>query len=298
MLKASVIISIVSLVIVSMSLALSIILAKKNKDKWAAWNIVLASTLLAMAVLYTLKLVAGFLFTGIPLVVLNYVFEAFYIIDTSFIVVFICRFVSWLIARPMSRMSIVLTFAVGVAYLAVSVLTTILDYPILKTLQPLIAVINIIYCIIVMFLSRSSIENELVSASVFSFSIISLTTVPLLVLSALFTSWRSLAFSIIETAYFIMHLVFMFIAIEKAEKDSLMKKRDGEPKIEDWAEYKITEREFEVIKLIKRGMTNKEIGYELKISVNTVNNHIANIFQKTGVKSRIDLLNVLQESTW
>ncbi len=298
MLKASVIISIVSLVIVSMSLALSIILEKKNKDKWVGWNIVLASTLLAMAVLYTLKLVAGFLFTGIPLVVLNYVFEAFYIIDTSFIVVFICRFVSWLIARPMSKMSIVLTFAVGVAYLAVSVLTTILDYPILKTLQPLIAVINIIYCIIVMFLSRSSIENELVSASVFSFSIISLTTVPLLVLSALFTSWRSLAFSIIETAYFIMHLVFMFIAIEKAEKDSLMKKRDGEPKIEDWAEYKITEREFEVIKLIKKGMTNKEIGYELKISVNTVNNHIANIFQKTGVKSRIDLLNVLQESTW
>lgn len=298
MLKAAVIISIVSLVVVSMNLALSIILAKKNKDKWAGWNIVLASTLLGMAVFYTLKLVAGFLFTGIPLLVLNYVFEAFYIIDTSFIVVFICRFVSWLIARPMSRAGIVITFIVGVVYLAVSVLTTILDYPLLKTLQPLIAVINVIYCIVVMLISRSSIENKLVKDAVFTFSIISLTTVPLLVLSALFTDWRSLAFSIIETAYFIMHLVFMFIAIEKAEEDSLKKKREGEPKIEDWAEYKITEREFEVIKLIKKGMTNKEIGYELKISVNTVNNHIANIFQKTGVKSRIDLLNVLQESSW
>ena len=42
-------------------------------------------------------------------------------------------------------------------------------------------------------------------------------------------------------------------------------------------------------------MTNKEIGDELSISVNTVNNHIANIFSKTQVRSRIDLLNILKE---
>ena len=62
--------------------------------------------------------------------------------------------------------------------------------------------------------------------------------------------------------------------------------------------YHITEREAEVVKLIKKGLTNKEIASELDISVNTVNNHIANIFAKTEVRSRIDLLNLLQEASW
>ena len=44
--------------------------------------------------------------------------------------------------------------------------------------------------------------------------------------------------------------------------------------------------------------SDKEIASELDISVNTVNNHIANIFAKTEVRSRIDLLNLLQEASW
>ncbi|MDD4574717.1 MAG: LuxR C-terminal-related transcriptional regulator [Sphaerochaeta sp.] len=44
-------------------------------------------------------------------------------------------------------------------------------------------------------------------------------------------------------------------------------------------------------------MTNKEIAFELGISANTVNNHVANIFSKTKVRSRIDLLNLLKQ-TW
>ena len=47
-----------------------------------------------------------------------------------------------------------------------------------------------------------------------------------------------------------------------------------------------------------KGLTQKEIAAELSISVNTVNNHIANIFTKTEVRSRIDLLNLLQEASW
>ena len=84
--------------------------------------------------------------------------------------------------------------------------------------------------------------------------------------------------------------------MDKTEKN--VERRNEEPTLEYYGKYHITEREFDVIKLIRKGMTNKEIGYELGISVNTVNNHIANIFQKTGVRSRIDLLNVLNEALW
>lgn len=295
--KAAVLVSFLSLIIASMNLSLSIILAKKNKGGWSLWNIVLSATLLAMAVFYSLNLLSSFLFSGIPLIVLNYVFEAFFIIDTSFVVVFVCRFVNWLIARPMSKIEIASTFVVGILYFIVSVLSSIINYPILSTIQPLLATLNVCYCITFILLSRKTISNALVRDALFVFFIVTLTTIPLLVISSVWYDFRQLAFSIIELAYFIVHLTFMFISMEKAE-NRRQKGADEEIKLEDLQEFHITEREFEVIKLIKKGMTNKEIGYELGISVNTVNNHIANIFQKTGVKSRIDLLNVLKAAFW
>lgn len=48
----------------------------------------------------------------------------------------------------------------------------------------------------------------------------------------------------------------------------------------------MTKRELEVIDLIARGKTNKEISDELFISEKTVKNHVSNIFKKIGVKDR------------
>lgn len=54
--------------------------------------------------------------------------------------------------------------------------------------------------------------------------------------------------------------------------------------------YDITEREKEIINQIIKGLTNKEIAYNLDISDKTVKNHIYNIYKKTEVQSRIELL--------
>ena len=294
--RAALFLSLASMVIVSMDLSLSILLAKRKDIGWARWNVVLCSTLLGMAVFFTYELLSSFLFTGLPKDVLDFVFKVIFIADTSFIIVFICRFVNWLIARPMSKVEIVLTFVTGVIYLLVSVASTLVKTRILETIQPILPAINISYCIIVGAKSYGTIENRLVRNVNLVFCIISLSIVPLLVICAIFTPLRSLVFSMVEMAYFIMYLTFMFISFEKTEKS--IERRNGEPTLEDFSKYHITEREFDVIKLIRKGMTNKEIGYELGISVNTVNNHIANIFQKTGVRSRIDLLNVLNEALW
>lgn len=48
----------------------------------------------------------------------------------------------------------------------------------------------------------------------------------------------------------------------------------------------LTKREIEVLKLIARGMYNKEIADELAISEKTVKNHISNIFRKIDVSDR------------
>jgi DNA-binding NarL/FixJ family response regulator len=51
-----------------------------------------------------------------------------------------------------------------------------------------------------------------------------------------------------------------------------------------------TKREFEVLKLIAKGHTSKEIALNLYISKRTVDGHKANMISKTGSKNVIDLL--------
>lgn len=60
--------------------------------------------------------------------------------------------------------------------------------------------------------------------------------------------------------------------------------------------YHITNREQEIIALILKGKSNQEISYELMISPSTVNNHMTNIYEKTGFKSRFELITLTQRS--
>jgi len=49
--------------------------------------------------------------------------------------------------------------------------------------------------------------------------------------------------------------------------------------------YELSERESEVLVLVARGLSSKEIADQLNISVHTVNTHRKNITHKTGIKS-------------
>ena len=53
----------------------------------------------------------------------------------------------------------------------------------------------------------------------------------------------------------------------------------------------LSEREIEIIELVATGLTNQEIALKLMISKRTVDNHVSNIFTKTGAKNRVALLN-------
>ncbi len=56
-------------------------------------------------------------------------------------------------------------------------------------------------------------------------------------------------------------------------------------------ERDLSERELEIIELVAQGLTNQEIAGALTISKRTVDNHVSNIFTKTGAKNRVALLN-------
>jgi DNA-binding NarL/FixJ family response regulator len=48
----------------------------------------------------------------------------------------------------------------------------------------------------------------------------------------------------------------------------------------------LTEREFEVLRLVAAGRSNREIAAELFISAKTASVHVSNILAKLGVASR------------
>jgi DNA-binding NarL/FixJ family response regulator len=50
----------------------------------------------------------------------------------------------------------------------------------------------------------------------------------------------------------------------------------------------LTERESEILTHLASGRTNKEIATDLFISVATVERHVANIYRKIGVRSRVE----------
>lgn len=53
----------------------------------------------------------------------------------------------------------------------------------------------------------------------------------------------------------------------------------------------LTDRELDVLKQARRGLTNKRIGEELLISARTVQGHLQNIYQKMNVTTRTEAVN-------
>jgi len=58
----------------------------------------------------------------------------------------------------------------------------------------------------------------------------------------------------------------------------------------------LTRRETEVLRLIVEGYTNRQIGQELKISIRTVEGHRANISDKLGLHSRVELVRYARQN--
>jgi DNA-binding NarL/FixJ family response regulator len=69
----------------------------------------------------------------------------------------------------------------------------------------------------------------------------------------------------------------------------IMKTVEADPQPLAWPEA-LTEREREIICLVRQGLSNKDIAYKLSISDSTVRHHMTSIFDKVGVPNRQKLL--------
>jgi DNA-binding CsgD family transcriptional regulator len=59
--------------------------------------------------------------------------------------------------------------------------------------------------------------------------------------------------------------------------------------------FRLTPRETEVMKLLVRGVSNKEIAAAIRVKVGTVKNHVSNTYEKTGCTNRVELINLIQK---
>lgn len=58
----------------------------------------------------------------------------------------------------------------------------------------------------------------------------------------------------------------------------------------DTGHQRLTSREQEILQMLSRGLSNKEIANEMDLALSTVKAHVANLFKKYGVNSRLNLL--------
>lgn len=118
-------------------------------------------------------------------------------------------------------------------------------------------------------------------------------------------------FNIIFVVYLVVNVVMMAGGYWKdlTEKDRVQEEKPAEelilqqeevqeainPRERKMERYSLTVREREILQLVLDGKSNQEIAEMLYISDNTVKHHITNIYKKTEVSRRMQLVSLFQD---
>ena len=277
-----------------MTLALAIVYSMHSSHQWTKYFIICHASLLGCMMLLALQLISELFLVGTVSVVVYYVITAVFIADVTFLTVFLPYFTTWVIAQPWRNPYKAVFTLLACAYLGLGVFNAVTGIKVLDDLMILLFVFVVGFCLTIMLKNLSSIENKTVRVMCIIIIIVSAAMLPSILLSLVFPSIKPLMYGVYFLAFSITVMTFLFMEFVRLFKEGVIGKKDLS--LSDLSSYHITEREFAVIQLVSNGMTNKEIAFELGISANTVNNHVANIFSKTKVRSRIDLLNLLKQS--
>lgn len=271
-------------------LCMAVLFHIRKNYPWTKYYLTFHSALLLILVLNFIRMFVSAMVTYQP----QWLFALFLILlygSLSFLIIFVPYFTTWMIAHPWRNPYKVVFISASTLFFLFS-LASIFLYDGLWIQIVLVTIFFgvLIFCIGVLIKNLKTIENRDVRRISKAYVILSLVMIPFMITDTFFTLppgvitfpvymfWLSMVIFI--------YLVNYFLHIPEAPDDVIdplqLKK------------FHITGREREIIELIRQGMTTKEIGEKLFISPYTVNNHIANIYEKTGVRSRIDLLNLMK----
>ncbi len=104
---------------------------------------------------------------------------------------------------------------------------------------------------------------------------------------------RNISFQLTHISYAVFS-VFVFVDLCTYFFKHYSQEIDISPKKEDLKnKFSLSDREYEVIELLAKGMSNQVISEKLHISVNTVKSHIKRIYSKLNITNRLQLVNLL-----
>lgn len=289
----------ISIAVSCMALALALAARIFRKEPWTGYYVVFQSCLIGIMATGLAKGLSLFFMPNSVYVVFNFIFTTLLHAAMAFVIVFLPYFLSWVIAKPWRKMQRLSFYPMGLVYFGIGLASQIVESDMfffwVSVGQTAVFLTMYVFCLVTLWLNLKSIENKQSRDVCLAINIVSLSLIPLCFFSLFFPTVKEFSYPVYVLAFSIIMLVYYYsrftLDVEEGKKHSTLS-------LESLSSYKITEREFSVIQLICEGLTNKEIASELSISVNTVNNHVANIFDKMGVRSRIDLLKLLKEGPW
>ena len=274
-----------------MALVLSVVFHIRETLEWTAYFIVFISSLLIIIFLQISMVFIHIFTSGTIQLIFKFIINPVIIANVAFLIVFIPFFTSWVIAHPFRNFYKVLFISLSGIFIALSVLSLIFPFiSVFATVASGVFIFALFFSISIILKNLKDIASKDVRKVSKTTIIITFSMIPLVILSLIFPDLRNFFYPLYFLAFSVTIMVYLFLYFKKMPHEA-----NAPPTLESLSEYRISEREFSVILLIKEGLTNKEIAANLAISANTVNNHIANIFTKTQVRSRIDLLNVLSK---
>ncbi len=274
-----------------MALVLSVVFHMRETLEWTPYFIVFISTSLIVIVLQISIVFINIFTSGIIIIIFNYIIVPIIYASFAFLIIFIPYFTTWVIAHPWRMPYSIISYSLSGIFIALSTLSLVFPHLIVfSTLSSALFIASLFFSISILLKNVKDIESKDVKRVSKTIIIISFSMIPFVIISLIYPEFRNVLYPLYFLACSVTIMVFLFIYFKR-----IPHKKEGELSVESLSRYKISERELSVILLIKKGLTNKEIADKLAISANTVNNHIANIFSKTNVRSRIDLLNAIQK---
>lgn len=257
-------------------------------------------------------------FLAIPLFLSNSIFNILYYFTLSvsmslilyFIPAFLYRFLNlkWKVKENVSYLIL------SVVFFILSILGIILNFN-FYIVANIIFYLLILYLLILGFINYKNIKDKMMKLIVKILGLITIFIYPIMVYQLITINKNSLDIGSIDITLVLFYiwwnlvmlgfLLWYFINIIKNKNmfvnESLnnnsndlknIESENNEIKKELKEEIiNLTKREKQILSYLLSGKTNKEVALILDISLNTVNNHVANIYDKSGVKNRVELVN-------
>ena len=293
----------------------SIIYYVIERITWLKYYIVFLFLFGFLLLIRAIKLLS---FLAIPLFLSNGIFNILYYftlsVSMSLILYFIPAFLYRFLNLKWKVKENVLYLILSVIFFVLSILGIILNFN-FYIIANIIFYLLILYLLILGFINYKNIKDKMMKLIVKILGLITISIYPIMVYQLITINKNSLDIGSIDITLVLFYiwwnlvmlgfLLWYFINIIKNKNmfvnESLNNNSNDSKNIENEnnaikKELKeeiinLTKREKQILSYLLSGKTNKEVALILDISLNTVNNHVANIYDKSGVKNRVELVN-------